>query len=259
MVTDITNRFKNPNGCGINAAFYTTSSLSDCTTVKKLHKMGHEIAEHTKTHHNLHKLSFSEKKKEILGARDWIVSCGIPKKDVAGHRSPYLIDDKDVRKILHDGGFLYDTSIGEFFNSKTSPSGSKRLLPYSFYQGIKQMDSCHFYGNVNHCELSEKYKGLYEVPMWMYQKGDSQAATSDLMDPSNAFSVLKREFDRNYAGNRAPVGIWTHSSANGYLKNPYVDDICLAWLFSIFTDFLFERKIDLEILAGKIVHRFLNF
>jgi hypothetical protein len=42
------------------------------------------------------------------------------------------------------------------------------------------------------------------------------------MDPPNPYKILKAEFDRNYAANRAPVGIWTHSSATGYLTKAYV-------------------------------------
>lgn len=38
LVRDITDRHKNPNGCKINAAFYTTSSLSTCAAVMSLYK-----------------------------------------------------------------------------------------------------------------------------------------------------------------------------------------------------------------------------
>lgn len=162
-------------------------------------------------------MSTAQKKKEIVGARDWIVKCGIPAKDVVGHRSPYLSDDPQVRKILNDNGFLYDSSIGEKFNSPTSPSAEKRLLPYCLYKGNKQIQSCQYFDNINHCTKTEKYPNLYEIPLWLCQTSPDTAATPDMMDPTNPYTTLKREFDRNYRGNRAPVGIWTHSTATNYL------------------------------------------
>lgn len=177
---------------------------------------GHEIAEHTVTHPDLHKLSSAKKKEEILGARDWIIKCGVPASEVVGHRSPYLSDDVEVRSILNDNGYLYDTSIPEVYPSPTSPSAAKRLLPYSMWEGNKMVYSCKWFDNINHCTTTEK-PNIYELPMWMYQKAPNTAATSDLMDPTTPFVTLKRELDRNLVGNRAPVGAWTHSSATDYL------------------------------------------
>ena len=215
-VTEITRKFKNPNGCKINAAFYTTSSLSDCKTVKALWKIGHEIAEHTVNHDSLAKMSSAKKKKEILGARDWINKCGIPLANIAGHRSPYLEDDPEVRSILKDAGYLYDSSITEVYDSPTSPSYDKRLFPYSFDKGNPQVYSCKWFDNINHCTKDEKHVGLMEVPMWYYQKKSDSGSAGDIMDPKNPYDILKAEFDRNYAAHRAPVGIWTHTST-GYL------------------------------------------
>jgi peptidoglycan/xylan/chitin deacetylase (PgdA/CDA1 family) len=216
-VTEITNKHKNRNGCTIKAAFYTTASLSSCSVVKSLYDAGHEIGEHTKTHMDLYKISAGQKRAEILDGRKFIVSCGIPAADVVGHRSPYLSDDPTVRKILSDAGYLYDTSIPEYYPSKTSPSRLRRLLPYRLSGGIPQ--DCKYWGNINHCSASERYSNMWELPMWQYQRGDYRAATNDLMDPPNAYTVLKREFDRNYDGNRAPIGIWTHSTTTNYLNN----------------------------------------
>ena len=59
---------------------------------------------------------------------------------------------------------------------------------------------------------------MVEIPMYMYQRGPSKPSVKGLMDPPGAFSVLKREFERNYHSvNRLPVGIYTHSTSTGYL------------------------------------------
>jgi len=218
-VTDVTKKHKNPNGCHINAAFYTTQRYSDCATVKKMYKEGHEIGGHSVTHRKTNTLSSSEKKKEIEGVRNWLINtCGIPAKDVRGWRSPYLADDAEIRTLLEKAGYEYDTSIPEHYNSKSSPSAKKRLWPYSMSKGIKQMDSCKYFGvKLNNCQANEKHK-LIEIPMWMYQKGPGRPSSNNLMDPPNAYKVLKAELDRNYNANKAPVGIWTHSTSTGFLN-----------------------------------------
>lgn len=219
FVTDVTKNFKNPNGCQINAAFYTTERYSDCNTVKKMYNEGHEIGGHSVTHRNLKKLSESEKKREVSQVRDWLINtCGIPAKDVRGWRSPYLSDDKNVRNYLEQAGYEYDTSLPEYFNSNTSPKPGRRLWPYSLKNGIKQTDSCRYFGsNLNKCDKNEKHN-LIEIPMWMYQKSPNRPATKNLMDPPNAYQVLKAEFRRNYKAHRTPMGIWTHSTSTNFLN-----------------------------------------
>lgn len=44
-------------------------------------------------------------KKEIVGSRDKIASCGIPESKVAGFRTPFLSDSPTVRQALADAGF----------------------------------------------------------------------------------------------------------------------------------------------------------
>ena len=139
-VTQITDKHRNPNGCKIKAAFFTTAAYSDCKSVLSLYEAGHEIAEHTRNHKDLYtqKKKYAEKKKEIIGGRDFVVSCGVPKSEVVGHRSPYLSSTPSVRKILSRAGYLYDATIPEYYPSKTSPSGSNLTFPYLLSEGIAQ-------------------------------------------------------------------------------------------------------------------------
>jgi len=186
------------------------------------HRRGHEIGGHSVTHRKLSKLPNSEKKKEVKNVRNWLINtCNIPAKDVRGWRSPYLADDAQVRKYIEEAGYQYDTSMPEFFNSNTSPSPGRRVWPHTLDKGIQMTQACRYFGNINNCQSNEKHN-LYEIPMWLYQTRSHRPAYKGLMDPPNAYKVLKAELDRNYKNHRAPIGIWTHSTSTGYLNKAYV-------------------------------------
>lgn len=57
-----------------------------------------------------------------------------------GFRSPYLVHNPQVRSVLHQAGFLYDSSIDEVFPSSTSPGSSARLWGgYTMDYGLPQV------------------------------------------------------------------------------------------------------------------------
>jgi hypothetical protein len=174
------------------------------------------------THRKLSKLPDGEKKKEVRNVRNWLINtCKIPAKDVRGWRSPYLADDDKVRKYIEEAGYQYDTSMPEFFNSNTSPSPGRRVWPHTLDKGIQMTKACRYFGNINNCQSNEKHN-LYEIPMWMYQSRSHKPSSKGLMDPPNAYKILKAELHRNYKSHRAPIGIWTHSTSTGYLNKAYV-------------------------------------
>lgn len=43
--------------------------------------------------------------KEVLGARDTLVGCGIPLSELRGFRTPFLSDSPTIREVLYDNGF----------------------------------------------------------------------------------------------------------------------------------------------------------
>ncbi len=47
-----------------------------------------------------------------MGGRDAIAKCGIPKAALRGFRCPYLSDKPEVRQVLFESGFRYDSTIG---------------------------------------------------------------------------------------------------------------------------------------------------
>ena len=57
---------------------------------------------------------------------------------VQGFRAPFLVHNPEMRAVLAQNGFLYDSSIPEPFPTATSPSGSERLWPYTMDYGLPQ-------------------------------------------------------------------------------------------------------------------------
>jgi peptidoglycan/xylan/chitin deacetylase (PgdA/CDA1 family) len=213
---------KNPNGCDIPVTYFTMQAYSDCEKIKEAWQAGDEIATHTLTHQAMD-TKFPNTAEEIIGQRKWLIEeCGLPSQDVVGHRSPYLVNNPQHREALVKGGFLYDSTINEHWpdsrmpNSEpdtVSPNGQSRLWPYTMDNGIPQ--NCAWTGNM--CTPDEKYKGLWEVPVWNIQT-DFYPDNAYAMDPCDAakmkcdaLELLKSNFDLAYTGNKAPVPIYVHS------------------------------------------------
>jgi hypothetical protein len=169
--------------------------------------MGDEFACHTLTHKELKpNLSKSEVTKEIVGSRTWLVkTCGLPAQSVAGFRAPFLTTNPQVRQVLFDNGFEYDSTNGFDYAGMTS-----KPFPFTLDAGLPD-SSC------SNCKSNEKYKGMWEIPMYNV-KYDGQTYS---MDPGMKTDwgsakelpvedVMKAAFDAAYNGNRAPVPLGVH-------------------------------------------------
>lgn len=68
---------------------------------------------------------------EVLGARSWINNtCGVPLSELVGFRSPYLIHNEVLRKLLADNGFLYDSrSVGGQDSGPAAEAGMQLQKP----------------------------------------------------------------------------------------------------------------------------------
>lgn len=211
----------NPNGCRIPVTYFTMQGYSDCDLIKERWQEGDEIAGHTISHELMGK-NYTNTEEEIVGQREWLIACGIPAEDVVGHRSPYLANTPAHREALEKGGFLYDSTINEHWPDSRlpgsepnsfSPNGKSRLWPYTMDFGIPQ--NCKWTGNI--CTEEEKYKGLWEMPVWNIQTDfyPENAYALDPCDnskiPCNVFNLLKSNFELAYTGNRAPVPLYVHS------------------------------------------------
>lgn len=195
---------------------------SDCQHVQQAYNAGNEIATHTLHHLEMGTDFTGNITNEIVGERLWLINnCSLPAEDVVGFRSPYLINNPLHRQALAAGGFLYDSTINEHWPNPidgetypTSPNGSERLWPYTMDYGIPE--DCAWTGNL--CTPTERYPGLWEVPVWVLQTNTypNPAYAMDPCDglsstPCNTFDLFQSNFELAYNGNRAPVPIYIHS------------------------------------------------
>eukprot|EP00887_Chlorella_sp_A99_P001512 scaffold8.g1512.t1 len=237
----ITDGHYNPNGCNVPATYFVSNdqNLANCTLIRALFDDNNEIATHTINHKKLlppgNKDAFPGNiTEEVVGMRQWLVDrCNLPKEEIVGFRSPFLIHNPIVRKAIQAAGYLYDSSLSEPAASwSTSTSLANRLWPYTMDRGIAQ--DCNYTGvDVGYCLPSERYPGIWEVPMWnLYADGDVDAAafSMDYLNDANGTAVtadglyafLQKNFDAAYNGNRAPLPLYLHST---YLNDQKVGAI----------------------------------
>ncbi|KAL4438251.1 hypothetical protein ABPG77_010612 [Micractinium sp. CCAP 211/92] len=222
-VFDISDSFQNPNGCTLPVTWFacTKGCEFSCSTAVSVWKKGHEVASHTVHHYDMRDMSYSQVSKEVLGARDTLVGCGIPLSELRGFRTPFLSDSPTIREVLYDNGFRFDSTI-------SVDGGADKLWPATMEKGVPY--DCNAGGN--DCSSSERYPGMWEAPL--YQMSGSDNSMDYCTDPNSsepepdcsAYKVLKKEFDASYSSNRGPVTIGVHSLATGYLVDSgYRNDI----------------------------------
>ncbi|PRW61614.1 chitin [Chlorella sorokiniana] len=202
VILDITSKHKNPNNCEIPATWFVSMNYTDYHLVQEVYMKNHEIATHT-LHHVADPDLF-----QIVGMKLWLnQTAHVPLEKIRGFRAPFLIHTKEQRDILQQNGFMYDSSIPEPFPTATSPDGETRLWPYTMDHGLPQR--CDL--GTGPCSVNESHPGLWEFPMWDIQDDKGTVLTN--MDPQgDIYEAYKREFDRSYYGNKAPVGVYIHAA-----------------------------------------------
>ncbi|PSC74206.1 left border a [Micractinium conductrix] len=217
LVRTMTDGFKNPNGCNVPATWFALKDKTNCTLVQQLLKDNHEIAGHTMNHVPLYKnLTVEQVKEEVEGIKTWMVEeCGVPEAEFKGFRAPYLIHNEQYRKVMAAANYTYDSSIIEPFPTATSPSFAERTWPFTMDAGIPL--DCAWAGSADvSCSETERYPGVWEVPLWILPDEAGTSAAGFSMDPTAAtpdalFGLLKKSFDAAYDGNRAPFPLFVHA------------------------------------------------
>eukprot|EP00761_Pharyngomonas_kirbyi_P014363 gb/GECH01014393.1/.p1 GENE.gb/GECH01014393.1/~~gb/GECH01014393.1/.p1 ORF type:complete len:496 (+),score=106.61 gb/GECH01014393.1/:1-1488(+) len=205
---DIIERTQNPSGCSGKATFFVSTEYTDFWLAQRAYAQGHEIAVHTMSHTTGKSTSKETFEKEILGARRALsLYSKIAESNIKGFRAPFLGMNSDGFEILKQNGFKYDSSLPEQVKQGFSSSLEEQIWPYTMDHGIGQR-----------CESSEcsgKYKGLWELPMWVLHDTETGNAVAS-MDPQNPqfdnYELYKANFDKKHKGNKSPFGIFLHTA-----------------------------------------------
>ncbi len=215
---------KNPNGAPLPFTYYVQVKYTDFHTVQQRYAQGSEIAVHTMTHTTDKKSDYDTWHAEITGCREVLSQYAkIPKEDIVGFRAPYLAYSDASFNILANNGFLYESSVGEVIGNRSKGTDSF-IWPYTFEETNGQRYSS---GE----GPAQPYPNLWEVPMWSYYKADNTITTP--MDYPGTYAELtamfKKAFNDRYNGNRAPMGLFFHSSWFGTESNITALNDFLTW------------------------------
>lgn len=223
------------NGCSVPVTWFAERYHSDCAAGQAALARGHEVAMQANRfspsdpftatdpspNYNSRDPVTGQPSVEIeitMSRKWWNEECGLPLKDMVGFRAQEYYNNPPVRQALSKNGWLYDSTLVERYypGSPTSPSANETLWPYTMDAGIVQ--ECDFFGpEVGKCNSSESYKGLWEVPLYQWQDGDTMLGVSGYGDTRipgmpaipDMLVMLKQQLkNRLYAG-RTPFTINT--------------------------------------------------
>ncbi|XP_065219258.1 uncharacterized protein Cda5 [Planococcus citri] len=213
----------NPNGCPISATFYVSHEWTDYSMVQNLYAAGHEIASHSVSHSFGEQFSQRKWTKEIVGQREILSAYGgVKQEDIRGMRAPFLaVGGNKMFKMLYDANFTYDSSMPIYENR---PPSWPYTLDYKIFHDC-MIPPCP----------TRSYPGVWEVPMVMWQDlnggrcsmGD---ACSNPPDSDGVYKMLIKNFERHFTTNRAPFGLFYHSS---WFTQPHHKEGFIAFLDTI--------------------------
>uniref|UniRef100_A0A0M3K0P0 EB domain-containing protein n=1 Tax=Anisakis simplex TaxID=6269 RepID=A0A0M3K0P0_ANISI len=212
-----TGRFRNPNGCPIQATFFITHEWNNYDQSQWLMSTGHEIGVSSMTGDVLNQTSKQRWHAEMNGMREALgLFSYVPVNEIIGLRAPrhQLGGDNQFSTML-SSDFKYD--------STTSFSGGPywpQTLDYKLAWECSE----------NGCP-QKPYPGLWELPISPLKRLDSRDESTTVKDmvksgdsPNDIATMLEKNFRRHYYNNRAPFVIaidsdyLTSLQDNGALK-----------------------------------------
>ncbi|KAL4458965.1 hypothetical protein ABPG75_013830 [Micractinium tetrahymenae] len=226
---------KQRNGCTVPVTWFAMRYHSDCEAGRQALARGDEVAMQANRFFPTDPFNVTDDnpnydsrvppltgkpsvEREITMSREWWnQQCGLPLRDMIGFRAQGYYNNPPIRDALAKNGWLYDSTLIELYAdwSATSPSADQMLWPYTMDAGIPQ--GCQFMGvEVGKCRPGEKHPGLWEVPLYQLQEGDTLYGVSDYGDTEaglppipDLFELLKGQLDKRIAGGRGPFQIST--------------------------------------------------
>lgn len=201
---------KNPNGCPIHGTFFVSHEYTNYAMVHKLANHGHEIAVHSITHRQPE--SWWEKNATIEDWFDEMVGQaniinrfgGVKMEDIRGLRVPFLkLGWNRQFLMMNEFGFVYDASL-------PAPISDPPIWPYTLDYKIP-----HKCIGRRKCP-SRSFPGIWELPLNQLLFEDFGCAMVDscpnYFNQKEILEIFMTNFYRHYNSNRAPLGLYFHST-----------------------------------------------
>lgn len=144
-------------------------------------------------------------------------------EEIRGMRVPFLrVGWNRQFLMMKEFGFVYDSSM-------VAPFSNPPLWPYTM--DYKMPHTCT--GTKQLCP-SRSYPGVWEMVMNQLEAGDFHCGMVDScpshLSPDDVYKMLTHNFKRHYSSNRAPFGLYFHSTwfkkteyLNVFLVSPNCD------------------------------------
>jgi hypothetical protein len=183
---------------------------------KRIYNDGHDIGGHTHTHADELQLNHSKAvwDWENTTSIDILVSkVGVPRNQIAGFRTPFLMFTKESFQSEVEHGYQYDCSIEHYKDQVTDPYNPRYVWPYTLDNG--QAPSAYIRD-----PSFKSAPGLWEMPVYEIMTDTTWQAVTGLdwnMWVSKAMSRSQFEYclritlDNRLSHNRAPFLIGMHS------------------------------------------------
>jgi len=234
----------NPNGAKISATFFITHEYNDYKLAHELWRRGHEIALHSTTHQSntdyWKGMNVSGWDAEVLEQKKQIAHFAkIPEAQIVGFRAPFLQTGGNIMYESLSKGLKYECS------RPTLAYIDPGLWPYT-----------NDYESIQDCQIqpcpTHAFPGFWTFPM-IDMIGDDgfPCAMVDTCNPQpnttdQAFDLLKRNFEKQYNGNRAPFGVFTHAA---WLQTPAKHDGYVKFIDWLITTAAAKKDIYIVSLA----------
>lgn len=135
---------------------------------------------------------------------------GIPYKELAGFRAPFLNYSVETLQDLAKQKFTYDSSAST--SVAVTDNNTDAFWPYTLDNGLA--NDCMVDGLTGVCQGQPKIPGLWEIPM--YTTFNPDKTQLGLMDPwleastDKVLAAMKATFTDHYNTQKTPFGIYSH-------------------------------------------------
>jgi peptidoglycan/xylan/chitin deacetylase (PgdA/CDA1 family) len=150
---------RDSRNCPPAFTFFVSFDYTMCELVKGVYKGGNELGTHTLQHTG--QPSIDQINDAIVYMNE---TCGIPKEEIKGFRTPYLDYDQATLEHLYDLDVLYDTTIVLSDNDGDdigSDYGRENYWPFTLDDPDDVEFSCI-------CDKTIPLPGMWEIPMYKY-------------------------------------------------------------------------------------------